>query len=428
MSSFSCYQVDDTDGYIRNPNPKPTTFELPFSLSDISEVTQFITRQAEIGRVQEVHEEIAGPQTAAITAQGLEKKRHWMVPFGRNNSFVGRDAILERLLTSVSPDAAPDDCQRIVLEGLGGVGKTQIALETAFRIRDQHDDCSIFWVPAIDRSNFENAYREIGSLLGLDGINSDDADAKTLVQTALSQQSAGKWLLIIDNADDPLLLCGNSTSPVSSDAQDRPLLCYLPFSPSGSIFFTTRNHEVSVDLDTPEHNILKVEEMQREESLKLLMTTLKESQVRDMESTNKLLDLLENLPLAIRQASALIAKKQLTTAEYFDVCLASEDDLINLLSRDFEDRQRYKSTKNPVATTWLISFRHIETHNQLAADFFKFMCFLTGKDIPLSLLPPARKIEVAEAIGTLKAYAFITQRGDEESFDLHRLVRLAMMS
>lgn len=233
-----------------------------------------MARQAEIGRMEEVDKGTSRPRTAAIAGQGLQKKGHWMVPFGRNRSFVGRDAILDRLLEIVTPDAVPDDCQRTVLEGLGGVGKTQIALETAFCVRDQHDDCSIFWVPAIDRSNFEDAYRKIGSLLELDGMNSDDTDIKALVQTALSEQITGKWLLIIDNADDPALLCDNSEILTTGDAQDKPLLCYLPFNFNGSILFTTMNHEVSVGLHIPGSNILRVEEMQREEFLKLLMTAL----------------------------------------------------------------------------------------------------------------------------------------------------------
>ncbi len=55
------------------------------------------------------------------------------------------------------------------------------------------------------------------------------------------------------------------------------------------------------------------------------------------------------------------------------------------------------------------------------------MSFLSEKDIPISLFPPADdELEADEAIGALKAYAFITQREDQDSFDIHRLVQLAM--
>ncbi|KAI1085916.1 hypothetical protein F5B19DRAFT_254622 [Rostrohypoxylon terebratum] len=114
-----------------------------------------------------------------------------MVPFGRNESFVGRETILQQLLSRIPPDANQDNCQRTALEGLGGIGKTQIALEVAHRVRDQHPDCSVFWVPAVDATNFENAYRQIGEALGILGLSDGNADVKTLVKAALSRESAG---------------------------------------------------------------------------------------------------------------------------------------------------------------------------------------------------------------------------------------------
>ncbi len=105
---------------------------------------------------------------------------------------------------------------------------------------------------------------------------------------------------------------------------------------------------------------------------------------------------------------------------------SSDNILIKLLSKDFEDRGRYKGVGNPVATTWLISFKHI-SRNPLAARYLRFMSFFAEKDIPRSLLPPADdELQVDEAIGVLKAYAFITQRKEQDLFDIHRLVHLVM--
>ncbi|KAF7539124.1 hypothetical protein G7Z17_g12489 [Cylindrodendrum hubeiense] len=148
---------------------------------------------------------------------------HRMVPFGRNEDFVGREAALSKLLDRIPPMTIKDNCQRTAIEGLGGIGKTQIALEAAFRVHREYPHCSVFWVPAVDATSFENAYREIGRLLGVKGIDSDEADVKTLVQATLSREDAGQWLLIVDNADDPELLFGPSG-----------LSKYLPFSSSGA--------------------------------------------------------------------------------------------------------------------------------------------------------------------------------------------------
>jgi hypothetical protein len=76
--------------------------------------------------------------------QGQSRKPCWTVPFGRNKDFVGRESILKQLLDMIPPNADEDDCQQTVISGLGGVGKTQIALEAAFRVRARYRDCHVF--------------------------------------------------------------------------------------------------------------------------------------------------------------------------------------------------------------------------------------------------------------------------------------------
>ncbi|KAK4233068.1 acyl transferase/acyl hydrolase/lysophospholipase [Achaetomium macrosporum] len=347
-------------------------------------------------------------------------RRHWVVPFDRNEDFIGRKSALSQLLKRIPPSAVKDACQRAAIEGLGGVGKTQIALAAAFLVRDEHPDCHIFWVPAVDAATFENGYRKIGQQLQIPGIDDDKADVRTLVKTALSQ-SADNWLLIVDNADDVELLCGAAGATGLRDC--------LPSSYRGSILFTTRNHQVVRKLDIPRMGVVRVAGMSRLEAAELLQKHLDPAQTSDSESTTELLNFLADLPLAIKQASAYMDRTGMTTRQYLGHCRSSEGRLIELLSKDFEDRGRYKSTQNPIAATWLISFRHISRDTQLAAQYLRFMSLLAEKEIPKSLLPPGKsELEADEAIGTLKAYAFITERAGQESYDIHRLVRLAMRS
>ncbi|RYP57001.1 hypothetical protein DL770_010782 [Monosporascus sp. CRB-9-2] len=341
--------------------------------------------------------------------------RHFLVPFGRNEDFVGRESTLQQLLERIPPSANKDDCQRTAVEGLGGVGKTQVALEAAYRVRDEHPACSVFWVPAVDSISFEKVYREIGEALGVQGLDDDKADVKSLIKAALSRKNVGSWLLIVDNADDLKLLFS-----------DQALADYLPFSRNGSILFTTRNHEAAVRLDIREH-IITLKKMSDTEATKLLRTGLKENQTSDTESTARLLEFLANLPLAIKQASAYMAKTGISTIKYLSYYQSSNQTTAKLLSKDFEDRGRYRDINNPIATTWLISFNHISRDMPLAAYYLKFICFLAEKDIQISLLPSGEdELEANEAIGTLKGYAFILDRENPDSFDIHRLVRLAM--
>ncbi|KAK3382112.1 hypothetical protein B0T24DRAFT_660893 [Lasiosphaeria ovina] len=335
---------------------------------------------------------------------GFLSQRHWIVPFGRNDDFVGRGEELEQLLATIPPESNKDNCQLVALEGLGGIGKTQIALEAIFRVRDAHPECSIFWVPAIDSTTFENAYRKIGQELKIAGIGEDKADIKTLVKTALNSEDSGSWLLVVDNADDTDLLFG-----------DTSLADHLPSSQKGSILFTTRNHEVVRRLSIRQANRICVTTMSRDEAVDLLKKHLRPEQMSDNKSATDLLDLLADLPLAIKQASAYMDQTGITTMRYLEHCRSSDADLIKILGKDFEDKGRYKSTQNPVATTWLVSFHHISRDNHLSAQYMKFMSFLSEKDIPRDLLPPGDgELEMDEAIGLLKAYAFISERAGQK--------------
>ncbi|KAL0929379.1 uncharacterized protein CTRU02_215545 [Colletotrichum truncatum] len=353
--------------------------------------------------------------------QDSRLKAYFIVPFGRNENFVGRDAILVQLLERIPPSAYKDTCQKTAIVGLGGVGKTQVAIEAAYRVRDAHPDCSVFWVPAVDTVMFENAYRDIGRALSIHGIEDDEADVKGLVKAALERDGNRSWLLVIDNADDMELLFTNSK-----------LAKYFPSSRKGSILLTTRNEQAATRFSRGRPLYLR--EMGSIDATQLLHSGLDESQISDTRITTELLGHLAYLPLAIRQASAYMASnKSVTVSKYLRYCKDSDEKLVGLLSKDFEDEDRYDNIQNPVAKTWLISFEHISRDNRLAAEYLGFLCYLAEKDIPLALLPPSEDgidtdndMAAEEAISMLMAYAFIQERDTKGRIDIHRLVRLVM--
>ncbi|KAH8755121.1 hypothetical protein F5882DRAFT_482702 [Hyaloscypha sp. PMI_1271] len=164
---------------------------------------------------------------------------HWYVPFGQNKLFVGRESQLEEVIAKLTPEDYEKDCQRVAIAGLGGIGKTQIALEAAFQIREKYPDCSVFWVSAVDVPSFEAAFLEIGRKFQVPAINEDKADVKSLVKAYLSQEIAGRWLLIVDNADNLEMLYKRGNE--SDESFGSPALAdYLPFSRKGTILFSPR--------------------------------------------------------------------------------------------------------------------------------------------------------------------------------------------
>ncbi|KAH8645449.1 hypothetical protein BX600DRAFT_478139 [Xylariales sp. PMI_506] len=342
---------------------------------------------------------------------------HFVVPFGQNEEFVGREDILAELFKRIPPSTQKNNCQRTAIEGLGGIGKTQIALQAAFQVYEQYPDCSVYWVPVVSQITFENAYREIGNALHVPGMEDEKADVKSLVKAAL-ERSKRCWLLIIDNADDSDLVFG--------DVGGFSAVEWLPFSRNGSLLFTTRNHQVTARLGVSRTNTLQLQRMSDTEATEMLQKGLEPSQLRDTESTMALIHSLENLPLAIKQACAYMAENQtVSTADYLRYYRSSNEEQIHFLTRDFRDQNRYDGMANAIAKTWLISFENISKRNPLAIRFLKLTCLVAEEDIPISLFDEEKNERVMrEAIATLIAYAFITQRQEQDWFDIHGLVRL----
>ncbi|KAK6819500.1 hypothetical protein PG987_015983 [Apiospora arundinis] len=348
-----------------------------------------------------------------------QKLHYTVLPFQRNLDFIGQESIITKLMDMIIPSAQTENCQKTLLEGLGGVGKTQIALEVSYRVRRQHPDCSIFWVPALSMLTFEKAYREIGQALGLSGIDYENTDVKALVKTALSNEDLGKWLMVVDNVDDMDLLYDKSGDISIRDA--------LPTSSKGSILFTTRNRAVTMSLNVSPKAVVVVGGLSKADATELLQKNLKKNQM-DEESVDELVVLLAYLPLAIKQAAAYMMRTGMTMRKYLSHFLASDATQTRLLSHNFEDPHRYPGVANAIVTAWDISFTHISQEWPLAADSLKLICHYSEKDIPAALFPGEDGLERDETVSVLKEYGFITERETSDAFDIHRLVRLAMQN
>jgi hypothetical protein len=335
------------------------------------------------------------------------------------------------------------DCRKISIVGLGGTGKTQVALQFAYESKEAQPEWSIFWVPAVSMESFEQACAEIVQALHIPQ-SADKEDAKELVKQYLSSGRARRWLLVVDNADDPDIFFGTEPS--------RGIVDYLLESESGVVVYTTRTLEVAVSLTRGD--VLELDAMDRGDAIDFLSESLvRKELLRNQVMTDKLLDELTCLPLAIAQAAAYLNINRMTITKYLRLLHRTEQDLVRLMSKEFRDDTRYKDSANAVATTWVVSFSQIREHDAAAADLLAFISCIEWKAIPRSLLPEAQSDgQMEEAIGTLCGYSFLTRRGGEsggtqesedtetntgeeedtetqvereEWYDMHRLVHLA---
>lgn len=213
-----------------------------------------------------------------------ERNCHWVVPLGRNPRFVGREDEITKLEELI---AQQDGQSKIAICGLGGVGKTQVALELAYRMRARNSGRSIFWIPCTSYEAVEQAYMSIAHSVGIQDMKS--AEVKDRVKSYLSQESAGKWLVIFDNADDMDMWTRRTHALALKD--------FLPQNEQGRILFTTRNRKLAVKLASP--YVISIPEPDRDTAMMILEKSLIGNySLGDSDPALILLEQLAFLPLA----------------------------------------------------------------------------------------------------------------------------------
>ncbi|PKS12989.1 hypothetical protein jhhlp_000330 [Lomentospora prolificans] len=348
--------------------------------------------------------------------ENLKEKKNWaghdLPTVVENPHFVGRNELLEELIEKLFSSHSG---QIIALFGLGGVGKTQVALQLAYWVKENRPDHSVFWVSALSYAAFEQSYAGIMKNVGLQWNGTEDP--KATVQHYLSSKHTGKWFLVVDNADDQDLL-------FKSSEHQRSINDYLPSSNSGRILFTTRTTKVANSVAGGDS--IRLLEMTGKEAKGFLSSSLlQKDQLKNEAIINDLLQELTYLPLAIKQASAYINENGIGIAEYLRLFRHQDQrNRAELISSDFHDKTRYNQ-KNAISITWQISFDQILKTDATAVELLEFITCIEPKAIPRSLLPiRGSEQQLSRAIGTLCGYSFLINR-DDEVYDMHSLVHAA---
>src|SRR5229473_361492 len=212
----------------------------------------------------------------------------WNIPFSRNLLFTGRENLLRQLHANLTGSKAAVLTQPQAISGLGGIGKTQTAVEYAYRHRDDYR--YILWVNAATRDTIITSLLDLATLLKLP--ERQEQDQNVMIAAVKHWFTAhDTWLLIFDNADD---------LPLVEE--------FLPPGGKGHLLLTTRAHAPGTLA-----NGLAVEQMDMQEAILLLLRrarvlqlgeTLEQASAADRASAEAIARELDGLPLALDQAGA----------------------------------------------------------------------------------------------------------------------------
>jgi tetratricopeptide (TPR) repeat protein len=327
-----------------------------------------------------------------------DKQIMWNLHHLRNEDFTGRDDLLAALTDALGSEGSLTRPQ--TLFGMPGVGKTQIAVEYAYRCKERYS--IIWWVRAEASLTIIEDYIRLANELGLPARDLKDQSEIVEAVRRYFEENEG-WLIIFDNA-----------------ANIAAVYNYLPQESRGHVLITSRNPVW--------HNIADVRDVSvfnRRESIVLLTKLTGE---RDNNVIDDLVAELGDLPLAIVQAGSYCATRHITVSEYLELFRQYQTEL---LARG-EPPAGYPTT---VAVTFDIAFDKVRSDCPGAASLLNLIAFLYPDDIPRSLLkrwapelPDSinehfkSELDFNDAIAILSKYSLITAESD--SIAVHRLVQM----
>jgi tetratricopeptide (TPR) repeat protein len=320
----------------------------------------------------------------------------WNIPQGRNLNFTGREEMLAELRRALTAGGKAALTQTQAIHGLGGVGKTQLAIECAYRRRADYS--LVWWLRAEEPAALAGDYAAIAAALDLPQKDATEQSVTVAAVRRWLEENSG-WLLVFDNAGEP------------ADIRD-----YLPRSASGHAIITSRNPAWGAVA-----NPLGVPVFERPTSVEFL---LKRTAQTDAEAAENLAKALGDLPLALEQAAAYIEATGESISGYLPMFRHRQAELL---------KRPAPSSDSTVTTTWELSFQEVERRSPAAAALLNLCAFLAPDEIPLDTvqrapgLPEplaeaaADPVRFDDAIGALRRFSLVSRSGDMLS--VHRLVQ-----
>lgn len=349
------------------------------------------------------------PSTSRTTLPSV-----WNIPYPRNPFFLGRDDLVEKLRNHLQAGQTTALTQPQAISGLGGIGKTQIALEYAYRYRQEYQ--VVWWALAESRDTLIASMTELAVSLRLLESEAQEQDrVVTAVKTWL--QGHRGWLLILDNADDLALLPA-----------------FLPPTDGGHVLLTTRAWDMQrVALR------VEVERLSTEVGAAFLLrragrlpldASLEQADPDERVLACQIVEHMGGLPLALDQAGAYLNATGMSLKNYLPVYQQHRRTLHQRRGSHAPDHPE------PVATTWHLAVERIHQQDQAAGELLQLCAFLAADAIPEEMLIQgaaqlgpvlapvvADAFHLGEAIAVLRRYSLIQRHPHSQTLALHRLVQ-----
>ncbi|MEM7066502.1 MAG: tetratricopeptide repeat protein [Cyanobacteria bacterium P01_B01_bin.77] len=345
----------------------------------------------------------------------------WNVPYERNPFFTGREAILQTLHQQLNQDCAVALSQIQAISGLGGIGKTQTAVEYVYRYREDYD--AVFWVQADTTLELSSGFVAIAQMLNLPQKDTSDYDKVVQAVKQWLRRNLN-WLLIFDNADQPELV-----HPfLPKNAQDGHILI-TSRAQDFQDFGIARPIEMEI-LEPEDARVFLLRRSNREE----LISQPSPKKRAEVQAATQLAAELGYLPLALEQAAAYILTKKARFQDY----LASYQK--RRLRRLETAKPKLGNYSDSVATVWTLNFQQVEETAPASADLLRISTLLHPDNIPFELLIQGRNqlgdalanilmnaeedpLVVNEILEPLCAYSLIRVDEMEQTFSIHRLLQ-----
>jgi tetratricopeptide (TPR) repeat protein len=337
----------------------------------------------------------------------------WNMPFHRNPFFTGRRKLLETLHENFTSAKK----QRQAISGLSGSGKTQIAVEYAYRYRNEYT--CILWMNAADANALASDFAIAANLLHLPQRIIQNQELTIAAAKQWLNDHHG-WLLILDDVED--------IDMVSK---------FLPTGDGGHILITTGAQAVG-----PNFNLIRIEPIDKDEGILLLLrrakllapdASLDAAAEQDKAQAAQIVEVMDGLPLALDQAAAYIEETKCSLTDYYNLY---QKNSLELLQRRSSLRADHPE---PVASSFLLSFAEVQRASDAAADLLRLTAFLAHDDIPEELItkgasyfePPLRAIvtnplELDKAFEALGRYSLLARDLDAKTMRIHRLVQAVL--